>query len=119
MHDSHRPKIQPQRQCLEPIRDLPLPGSALHLVQKCLVLRPISGLVMISQELAGVLRIRRHPGDGVELVIPHDAERRARLHHAPHEIDRRQLLRSTIHQIPDENRRAAGMAKSPRLLAIA
>jgi len=53
MHDSHRPKIQPQRQCLEPIRDLPLAGSALHLVQECLVLRPISGLVMISQELAG------------------------------------------------------------------
>ena len=82
------------------------------------MLLPISRLLMIAQEFAGVLRVRCHPGDGIEFVIAHDAPGGSRLNHASHEIHGRQLLRPAIDQIPDENRRPPGMPERSRVLTI-
>src|SRR5277367_1263971 len=66
-----------------------------------------------------MIRIRSHPRNRIEFMIAHDASSRARIHHAPHEIHRRQLFRTPIDQIADEGRRPRRMAVSPLGIGIA
>jgi hypothetical protein len=66
--------------------------------------------VVRAQESARAARIRREPADRIELMIAQDAARAAALHHRPHQLHGRHLLRTPIDQVADEDRLAGRMA---------
>src|SRR6202166_4340056 len=78
VHDTQARKIQPQRQCLEPIRDFLLPRRSFDYVQKPLMLLPIPLLVMVPQELSRMVRVWSHPRNGIEFMIAQNGPSRPR-----------------------------------------
>src|SRR5713226_8555976 len=109
VHDAQARKIQPQRQCFEPIRDVLLPRRSFDYVQKRLMLLSIPWLVMIPQELPRMLRVRSHPRDGIEFMIAQNGPSRPRCCHRPNQLDGLHLLRSTVDYIADKDGGTAGM----------
>jgi hypothetical protein len=73
---------------------------------------------MIPKVFPRMLRIGCHPRDRVELVISHDTLGGTRIHHRSNQLDRCQLLRAAINQIPYEDCRSILMAPSAGRLAI-
>src|SRR5271166_3229159 len=88
------------------------------LIEKPLMQRAIAGRIMVSQESPGPHRIRHRPGNCIVFMVAEDALRSTRLDHAAHQLDCRQLLRSAIDQISDENRGALGMPPNSTRLRI-
>jgi hypothetical protein len=109
MHHPQASKIQPQWQCLEPIRDFLLSRRPLHDIQKCLMLLPIPRRVVIPQEVSGPVWIRSYPRDRVELMITENALRTPRFHHRPHDPHSLELFRAPIDEVADKNSHAIRM----------
>src|ERR1700676_266001 len=118
MYHAQARKIQPQRQRLEPIRDVFLPRRSLDHVQERLVLLAIPRLVMIPQELARMLRIRSDPRNGVELMIAQNALSSPRLDHRSDQVNGLHLLGSAIDQVADANRGVVRMTPKTIRLGI-
>ena len=99
-------QVKKKRECEEPGHKFLMKRSSFHGSQERLVLVsisvPISGGVMLTQVLTRTFRVRKEPGNSVELVVAHDRLGRSGINHASNQIDRFTLLRSTVDEIADE-----------------
>ena len=83
------------------------------------MLHKVAFLAVRTHEFAWLLRIRRGPGNGVELVVAHHAHCRTRVDHAPDPIDGSHLVRAAIDQVTDEHGGAVGVAPRAVMLPVA
>ena len=119
MNHPQAAKIQPQRQCPEPIRDFLLSRRPLDNVQKCLMLLPIPRRVMIPQEVSRPIWIWSHPRDRVELMVTENALRTPRFRHRPHDPHSLELFRAPIDEVADKHSRAVRMTPRATPFGIA
>ena len=112
-------ELQIERQGTKPVQHLVVEAGVLfHLVQKCPVLVSVLG-GMRAQVGAGLVRVRRSPSNGIELVVTHDRQRLAGTHHGAHDTHHLHLLRPPINVIAQEKCAAGRVAPHAGGLHIA
>jgi len=123
VHDPHSWEIQPERQRQEPVDQFVMQcGIVLDLGEKRRVLPAVAlaplRAVARTQVFTRLIRIRRVPGNRIQLVVAHDGERRSRVHHPAGDGHRANLRGTAIDEVADEDRRPFGVAPGAGSLAV-
>ena len=107
MGDPDAVELEVEGEGAEPLDMFAVQGRVLDdLVEVGLVLLAVvrtSTALVGPHEVTVDVRVRCRPGDGVELVVPHDHQGRSRIAHRPYEADDLYLGVPSVHEVTDEH----------------
>ena len=107
MGDPDAVELEVEGKGAEPLDVFAVQGGVLDdLVEVGLVLLAVvrtSTALVGPHEVTVDVRVRCRPGDGVELVVPHDHQGRPRIAHRPHDPDDLHLGVPSVHEVTDEH----------------